>query len=512
MPAPFRKILIANRGEIAVRVARACREAGIVSVAVFSEADRDSLHVRYADEAYPIGPAAPSESYLNIERILEAARRSGAEAVHPGYGFLSENPRFAEACENRGLVFVGPPPRAMEAMGNKVEARRIMKAAGVPITPGSEGTVGGVADVSRVASEVGYPILIKAAAGGGGRGMRVVRSKDEIESALAACMSEAGSAFGDPSVYVEKYSDRVRHIEVQVLADARGGTIHLGERECSIQRRHQKLIEESPSPLVDSSTRARIGAAAVKACQAIGYRSAGTVEFLADGDGNFHFMEVNARLQVEHPVTEMVTGLDLVQAQFRIAAGENLWIRQEDVRLQGSAIECRIYAEDPERGFLPSPGRITRLRAPGGPGVREDSGVYEGYVMPVHYDALISKLIAWAPTRDEAIDRMRRALDEYLVEGIPTTIVFHRRVMDEPDFREGRLHTRFVEGMNGHPREGAAIPGEMEDIAAIAVALTAQGPPPSSESRTAGSAGRAGAQIDSQWKRAGRLRQLEDRL
>jgi acetyl-CoA carboxylase biotin carboxylase subunit len=508
---PITKLLIANRGEIAVRVARACREAGITSVAVFSEADRDSLHVRYADEAYPIGPPAPAESYVHIGRILAAARRSGAQAVHPGYGFLSENPRFAAACEEAGLVFVGPPPRAMEAMGNKVEARRIMKAAGVPVTPGSDGCVESAEDVRRVAGEVGYPVILKAAAGGGGRGMRVVRAPDEIESALAACRSEAAGAFGDPSVFVERYSDRVRHIEVQVLADGKGRAVHLGERECSIQRRHQKLIEESPSPLVDAAARARIGEAAVRACLAIGYRSAGTVEFLAGDDGSFSFMEVNARLQVEHPVTEMVTGIDLVRAQLRLAAGEDLWIRQEDVALGGSAIECRIYAEDPDRGFLPSPGRITRLRAPGGPGIREDGGVYEGYAMPIHYDALLAKLIAWGASRPEAIERMRRALDEYVVEGIPTTIGFHRRVMDEPDFVAGRLHTRFVEGMDGTPPDGAAVPDPLEDYAAIAAVLAAAAPARAAAGE-AGAAARAGPRGGSAWKLAGRRRQLEERL
>jgi len=511
MGAPFRRVLIANRGEIAVRVARACREMGMVSIAVFSEADRDSLHVRYADEAYPIGPPAPAESYLNIERILEAARRSRAEAVHPGYGFLSENPRFAAACAGAGLVFIGPPPRAMEMMGNKIEARRIMKAAGVPITPGSESAVSGAADVARAARDVGYPVIIKAAAGGGGRGMRVVRKPDEIESCLAACRSEALTAFGDPSVYVEAFSDKVRHIEVQVLADERGHAIHLGERECSIQRRHQKLVEESPSPLVDAAARERIGAEAVKACRAIGYRSAGTVEFLADGRGNFFFMEVNARLQVEHPVTEAVTGVDLVRAQFRIAAGEDLGLAQDDVRISGAALECRIYAEDPDRGFLPSPGRIEMLRVPGGPGVRDDSGVYEGYVMPIHYDALIAKLITWAASRAEAIDRMRRALDEYVVEGIPTTLGFHRRVMDDPRFLAGDLDTRFIEGMNGRPGGAAGAPDYLEDMAAVAAALSAGAPARGGEGERVESRGRS-ASAGSAWVLAGRRRQMDDQL
>ena len=509
MPAPFRKIFIANRGEIAIRVVRACRDMGITSVAAYSDADRDSLHVRLADEAYAIGPAPPGESYLNIERILEAARRAKAEAIHPGYGFLSENPRFAAACEEAGIVFIGPSPAAMEAMGNKIEARRLMSAAGVPVTPGSEGPVTTEADVARVADQVGYPILIKAAAGGGGRGMRVVRSRTEIGPALSGSMSEAAAAFGDPSVYVERYAERVRHIEVQVLADARGRTVHLGERECSVQRRHQKLIEESPSPLVDRETRERIGAAAVKACRAIGYRSAGTVEFLADEGGHFYFMEVNARLQVEHPVTEMVTGVDLVKEQIRIAAGDDLGIIQESVRLNGSAIECRVYAEDPDRGFLPSPGKIRRLRVPGGPGVRDDNGAYEGYAMPIHYDSLISKVIAWGADRREAIDRMRRALDEYLVEGIPTTIPFHRRVMADPDFVAGRLHTRFIEEMEGRPAAGRDAPDVEEDLACVAVALAAGAPAAGSGAGGGGSRPqRGGRSPGSAWKMAGRRRQL----
>jgi len=509
MSAPFRKILIANRGEIAVRVARACREMGIATVAVFSDADRDSLHVRYADEAYPIGPPAPAESYLRIDAILEVARRSGADAIHPGYGFLSENPRFAAACERAGAVFIGPPPRAMEMMGNKIEARRIMKAAAVPITPGSDGEVTTAAGVLAVAAELGWPILIKAAAGGGGRGMRVVRRAEDVASSLAACRSEAAAAFGDPSVYIERYAARVRHIEVQILADAKGNTLHLGERECSIQRRHQKLIEESPSPAIDEATRARLGEAAVRACRAIGYRSAGTVEFLGDGEGNFSFMEVNARLQVEHPVTEMVTGIDLVKAQIRIAAGEDLPLRQDEIRIRGAAIECRLCAEDPDNNFIPSPGRIERLRAPGGPGVRDDSGVYEGYVMPPHYDSLFAKLIVWGETREEAIERMRRALDEYVVEGIPTTLPFHRRVMGDARFIEGDLDTRFIEGLNGHsPEAGREATDRAVDLAAIAVALARD----SGARRIAAETERQGRGVASGWRQAGRRRQLEDRL
>ena len=504
--ATFRKILIANRGEIAVRVIRACREMGITSVAVFSDADRNGLHVRLADEAYPIGPPAPSESYLSIPRIVDVMRRSKAEAVHPGYGFLSENPRFAAACEEIGVVFIGPPPAAMQAMGNKIEARRIMKAAGVPITPGSDGLVGSPGEVAAVASRVGFPVLIKAAAGGGGRGMRVVRERSEIAAALAACQSEASSSFGDPSVYVEQFWEKVRHIEVQVLADGAGRAVHLGERECSIQRRHQKLIEEAPSPLLSEEQRRRIGAAAVKACKAIKYRSAGTVEFLADDSGRFFFMEVNARLQVEHPVTEAVVGMDLVKAQVRIAAGEPLWFTQKEVRIRGAAIECRICAEDPERGFMPSPGRISMLKAPGGPGIRDDSGVYEGYEMPIHYDSMISKLIAWGDSREEVIARMRRALDEYVLEGIPTTIGFHRKVMDDPEFKAGRLHTGFIEEMSRREASGSVGDEALEDLASIAVALAA------AEGRGgSGKGAKAPGASESAWKLAGRRRQHEDR-
>ncbi|HKY31507.1 MAG TPA: acetyl-CoA carboxylase biotin carboxylase subunit [Candidatus Polarisedimenticolia bacterium] len=495
----FHKILIANRGEIAVRVIRACREAGVRSVAVFSEADRDALHVRYADEAYLIGPAEASRSYLSIEAIVAAAGRSGAEAVHPGYGFLSENAAFARACAAAGLVFIGPPAEAIAAMGDKVRARKLMKEAGVPLVPGTEGPVASAAELRSQAAAIGYPVLIKAAAGGGGRGMRVVRSEGEAESALAQAASEAGAAFGNPAVYVERYIERGRHIEVQVLADARGA-IHLGERECSIQRRHQKLIEESPSPMVDAARRQQLGEAAVRAADAVGYRGAGTVEFLVDAEGRFYFMEMNTRLQVEHPVTEMVTGVDLVKAQLRVAAGEASGLSQDDVALRGSAIECRIYAEDPDRGFLPAPGRIERLRVPGGPGIRDDSGVYEGYALPIHYDPLISKLVAWGETRAEAIARMLRALDEYMVVGVPTTLSFHQRALRDERFVRGELHTRFVEEMNGRPPLAGGRAELLKDLALIAAAL-AQGRTPA-----AGGDHRGGP---SAWRAAGRRRQME---
>jgi acetyl-CoA carboxylase biotin carboxylase subunit len=506
MPESLRKVLIANRGEIAVRVIRACRDMGIRTVAVYSEADRNGLHVRLADEAYPIGPPAPAESYLNIPKLIEVIKRSGSDAVHPGYGFLSENATFAEEAEKAGARFIGPTASAMKSMGNKIEARKIMKAAGVPVVPGSDEGVESAEEIEKIAGEIGYPILIKAAAGGGGRGMRVVRKKAEIEEAFQACRSEASTSFGDASVYVEKYSDHVRHIEVQILMDGQGNAIHLGERECSIQRRHQKLIEEAPSVLLTAEQREEIGSAAVRACRAINYRSAGTVEFLADNEGNFFFMEVNARIQVEHPITELVTGIDLVKAQLRIAAGEPLGIAQKDVKIQGSAIECRICAEDPDRNFLPSPGRVEFLRVPGGPGVRDDSGVYEGYEMPIHYDSMVSKLIVWGATREEAIARMRRALDEYVLEGFPTTISLHKRVMDDPEFQAGRLHTRFLMEMEKRPPKPLEDSEPLEDLASILVALTANAP-----------AVRNGRQVNPQkpasiWKTAGRRRQLEERL
>jgi len=503
----FSKILIANRGEIAVRVIRACRDMGIRSVAVFSEADRDALHVRYAHEALPIGPAAPASSYLSIEAIIAAARKSGAEAIHPGYGFLSENAAFAARCEAEGIVFIGPPASAISAMGDKVEARALMQKAGVPLVPGSIDPVPSAKDLARQAGEVGYPVLLKAVSGGGGRGMRVVRSAGEVESAYAQATSEARTAFGDPSVYMEKLIERGRHIEVQVLSDPHRGSIHLGERECSIQRRHQKLIEESPSPFVDAARRELIGATAVRAADAVGYRGAGTIEFLVDPEGNFYFMEMNTRLQVEHPVTEMVTGIDLVKAQFRIAAGEDTGLTQDRIVMRGSAIECRICAEDPDNAFMPSPGRIDRLRVPGGPGIRDDGSVYEGYRMPIEYDSLLSKLVAWGETRAEAIARMTRALDEYIVEGVPTTIPFHRRAMRDERFLSGDIHTGFVQEMNGHHPMSAAEATVLEDLAVIAAALSSG----SNDGASRAADGNARPDGGSPWKVAGRRRALESR-
>jgi acetyl-CoA carboxylase biotin carboxylase subunit len=440
----FRKILIANRGEIAIRVVRACREMGIATVAVFSEADRSSLHVRYAGEAYCIGPAPSAKSYLNMDAILEVAGRTGAEAIHPGYGFLAENPEFARRCEELGVVFIGPPSGAIKALGSKTSARRLAIAAGVPVVPGASEDLTD-AEVEARALEIGLPVVIKAAAGGGGKGMRVVQAAADLPSAIRAARSEAQSAFGDSAVYLEKYLTAPRHVEMQILADRSGAAIYLGERECSVQRRHQKVIEEAPSPIVDAALRRRMGEAAVRLAQAAGYVNAGTMEFLVDRDRNFYFLEVNTRLQVEHPVTEMVTGLDLVKEQMAIASGEPLRLRQEDLQLRGAAIECRIYAEDPFQNFVPSPGRILGLREPGGAGVRVESGVYEGYEVPVHYDPLIAKLITWGRDRLEAAHRMRRALMEYIIHGIQTTIPFHQRVMADADFLRGEIDTTFID-------------------------------------------------------------------
>jgi acetyl-CoA carboxylase biotin carboxylase subunit len=442
---PFEKILIANRGEIAVRIMRACDELGIRTVAVYSAVDRTSLHVRYADEAYPIGPPAPTESYLDIGKIIDTARRAGVQAIHPGYGFLAENPELARACRAADLVFIGPPPEALEAVGDKVRARELMSAAGVPVVPGTPPLPAEPAAVGELADRLGYPVLLKAAAGGGGKGMRVVRGAAELPSLLDQARGEAASAFGNDTIFLEKYIERPRHIEVQVLADTHGNCIHLGERECSIQRRHQKLIEESPSPVVDEKTQLKIGELALKAVRASGYVNAGTVEFLRGEDGSFYFMEVNARLQVEHPVTEMVTGIDLVKAMIDVAAGRKLKLSQKSIEMRGHAIECRIIAEDPNRNFTPSPGTIRGLRPPSGPGIRYDDGSYAGYTVPVFYDPLVAKLIAWGRDRREAIVRMARALDELRIDGLTTSVSFHRKVMSHPAFLDGELHTGFLE-------------------------------------------------------------------
>ncbi|MCL6635090.1 MAG: acetyl-CoA carboxylase biotin carboxylase subunit [Peptococcaceae bacterium] len=441
----FKKILIANRGEIAVRIIRACREMNISTVAVYSEADQDSLHVWWADEAYCIGPAPPARSYLNFTNIISAALVSGADAIHPGYGFLSENADFAEVCSTCGITFIGPPVKAIQRMGAKALARETMIRAGVPVVPGSEGVIEDTAQALRVAEEIGYPVMIKASAGGGGRGMRVAHGCEELENAVSTAQAEAQAAFGSGEVYLEKYLEEPRHIEFQILGDMHGNLIHLGERDCSIQRRNQKIIEEAPSAVLTPELRQKMGEVAVRAARAVDYYSAGTIEFLLDRHGNFYFMEMNTRIQVEHPVTELVTGIDLVKEQIRVAAGEKLGIGQADVEIRGHAIECRINAEDPGRNFLPSPGRITTYMPPGGPGVRVDSAVYDGYVIPPFYDSMVGKLIAWGRDRDEAIARMQRALQEFVIKGIPTTIPFHQKVLRNAFFRRGEIYTNFVQ-------------------------------------------------------------------
>ena len=468
----FQKILIANRGEIAVRVMRACRELGIRSVAVYSEADRAALHVRKADEAYLLGPAAARESYLNIEKVLAAAKQCAADAIHPGYGFLSENAAFAQACADAGVKFIGPTAAAMKIMGSKTSARRAMEAAGVPFVPGSSHGLT-LDEALEVARSVGYPVMLKAAAGGGGKGMRLVHAEPEMRSAYASASSEALRAFNSGEVYIEKYIERPRHIEVQVFADEHGDCVYLGERECSVQRRHQKVVEESPSPFVDAAMRKRMGETAVRVAQAAGYTNAGTVEFLVDADRNFYFLEMNTRLQVEHPVTEMVTGLDLVQLQIHVAAGEKLPFTQEDAVLRGHAIECRIYAEDPDNNFFPSPGKITSLQTPAGPGIREDSGVYEGWTVPIDYDPMLSKLIAFAPTREQAIARMQRGLSEYFIGGIKTNLSLFRRILSHPDFVRGTIDTAFLDRLLSEAVPASNNNAGNARLAAIAAAVFA---------------------------------------
>jgi len=507
----FKRILIANRGEIAVRIVRACREMGIESVVVFSDVDRRALYVRKADYAYHIGPAQASESYLNIPKLLDVARRSGAEAIHPGYGFLSENPQFSRACEEAGIKFIGPRPESMEMMGSKTRARQSMKKAGVPFVPGSEKGLESFEAAERLAEQIGYPVMLKAAAGGGGKGMRAVYSGTELRSALEGAQSEAQRAFGDNEVYIEKLIINPRHIEMQVLADEHGNTVYLGERECSVQRRHQKVVEECPSPIVDPEMRRKMGDVAVRAAQAANYHNAGTIEFLVDKDRNFYFLEMNTRLQVEHPVTELVTGLDLVQLQIRIAAGEKLPFRQEDIQMRGHAIECRVYAEDPDNNFFPSPGRITRLISPSGPGIRRDSGMYEGWTVPIEYDPLLAKIIGFGDTREAAIARLQRALVEYFVGGIKTNIPLFRRILRDPEFRAGNIDTGFLDRLLQQPVE---VPGREEEeirIAAAAAAIFAAAAPKplqaaSPNAPTDGNDHRA--TNGSSWKRSARIESL----
>jgi len=439
----FKKVLIANRSEIAIRVMRACRELGIKTTAIYSDADEKALHPRYADEAYPLGGSHPRESYLNIEKIIKIAKDAGAEAIHPGYGFLAENPRFARACETENIVFIGPSSRVIELMGNKIVARNTVAAAGAPIVPGTTDEVKDLRAALHISAEIGYPVIVKAAAGGGGIGMRIAHNPQELEGAVEQSRATAGSAFGDASVFIEKYVAEPRHIEIQVLADRHGSVLHLGERECSIQRRHQKLIEEAPSPVVTEELRREMGGAAVKIARAIGYVNAGTIEFIYS-QGRFYFMEMNTRVQVEHPITEMITGVDVVKQQLLIAAGEKMSFSQEDVRFNGHAIECRINAEDPTNNFAPAPSKVKAYRPPGGIGVRVDSGVFSSYTIPPYYDSLISKVVVWGRNRDEAIERAKRALYEYIIVGPKTNIPFHRAVLLNARFRKGDLSTHFI--------------------------------------------------------------------
>lgn len=508
----FKKILIANRGEIAVRVIRACHEMGISAVAVYSEVDRASLHVRKADEAYPIGPAAAKESYLNIDKIISVAKQSGADAIHPGYGFLSENAQFARACADSGVKFIGPTAAAMDSMGSKTRARQAMEKAGVPFVPGTSRGVDLFEEAQAVAERIGYPVMLKAAAGGGGKGMRLVHSPDELQSALEGARSEAERAFGDGEVYLEKAIVNPRHIEMQVLADEHGNTVYLGERECSLQRRHQKVVEEAPSPVVDPDMRRRMGQTAVRVAQSAGYTNAGTVEFLVDQQKNFYFLEMNTRLQVEHPITELVTGLDLVHLQIHIANGEPLPFQQDDVNIRGHAIECRIYAEDPDNNYFPSPGKITLLLAPSGPGIRRDSGMYEGWTVPMDYDPLLAKLIGYGTDRAQAIGRLQRALNEYFVGGIKTNISLFRRILRDPDFQAAKIDTGFLDRLlkqkreaDGHSDAGAA------EAAVIAAGMFAMMGPAAAGSleRTARETPENVMSAHSHWKAAARREGLK---
>src|SRR5215472_5531399 len=468
----FRKVLIANRGEIAVRIIRALREMDITSVAVFSDVDRTALHVRVADEAEHIGAAPSADSYLRIDRVLEAAKRHGADAIHPGYGFLSENAELAEACEAAGITFVGPTADSIRRLGSKTAARSLAKAASVPTVPGSEEPAKDFEEARRLARELVYPVLLKASAGGGGKGMRRVDQESELEAAIREASSEAERSFRNSEVYIEKLIDKPRHIEIQIAGDKHGNLVHLGERECSLQRRHQKIIEECPSPLITHNPKMRtaMGEAALRIARAVGYSSLGTVEFLADIQGEFYFLEVNTRLQVEHPITELVTGYDLVRLQLQIAAGRELPFRQEDVRWSGSAMECRICAEDAENNFFPSPGKIVQLREPSGPGVRLDSGIYPGWTVPLEYDPLLAKLVVWDEDRDAAIQRMQRALHEYSITGVETNLAFFRQIMDDPIFRKGWLHTGFVADFFARREPRSSPPQELELAAALAAA------------------------------------------
>jgi acetyl-CoA carboxylase, biotin carboxylase subunit len=500
----FKKILIANRGEIACRVIRACRDMGIATVAVYSEADKNALHVRMADEAYHIGNPPSNESYLRWEKIIDVAKKSGAEAIHPGYGFLSENAEFVREVTKCGITFIGPPPEAMEGLGGKMSARKIAIAADVPIVPGTTEPLRDANEALEIAKSFGFPVMLKASAGGGGKGMRLVFEESELKNALEAAQSEALASFGDDAVYVEKAIVRPRHIEIQIFSDTHGNHVHLGERECSIQRRHQKVIEEAPSPINDPDLRQRMGECAVKVAKAVNYVGAGTVEFLvSDLDKSFYFLEMNTRLQVEHPVTELVTGIDLVREQINVAAGQKLSFTQADVRIIGHAIECRVYAEDPENNFLPSPGKITRLRVPSGNGVRDDGGIYEGSEISIFYDPMISKFCVFGRDREEAVGRMKRALQEYEVGGIKTTLPFFREVVEDKDFIEGKLDTGFI--ARWQERRVKIEPTEVEkDLAIIAAALNYSQEKPGNAVQT--------TQAESRWATSGRLALHASRL
>jgi acetyl-CoA carboxylase, biotin carboxylase subunit len=468
----FRKILIANRGEIAVRILRACRELGIHTVGVFSEVDRNALHVRLADEAYPIGPAASRESYLRIDKLLDVARKTGCDALHPGYGFLAENPALARACADAGVTFIGPPAEAMESMGSKTAGKQLARRSDVPTVPGNDDPIENPEEAQSLARSMGYPVMLKAIAGGGGKGMRVVPNDAAFAGAWRDAASEALNAFGDSRVFLEKYLIHPRHIEIQIFADAHGRVVSLGERECSVQRRHQKVVEEAPSPVVTPDLRRKMGEAAVRLARAGGYVNAGTVEFLVDGNLNFYFLEVNTRLQVEHPVTEQVTGLDLVKLQIAIAAGHRLPFAWEAITPRGHAMEVRLYAEDPDNNFFPSPGKILAWHAPSGPGIRLDEGVYQSYTVPMEYDPLLSKLIVWGNSREETIARLRRALDEYTITGIRTNVSLFRRILMEPEFLRGEIHTKWLDELLARPRPPATPPGpRTEQATAIAAAL-----------------------------------------
>jgi acetyl-CoA carboxylase biotin carboxylase subunit len=485
----FEKILIANRGEIAVRILRACQEMAVRTVSVYSESDRDALHVRLADEAVCIGPSAPAESYLNVPRIMSAAEITGCDAIHPGYGFLSERAHFAEICESHGVTFIGPSTESIRLMGDKAKAREVMREAGVPVVPGSDGPVAGIEEALAVAAKIGYPLMIKAVAGGGGKGMRIARDEESLRNGYLVAQAEAEAVFGSGAVYLERLVERPRHIEFQLLGDRYGNVIHLFERECSIQRRHQKLLEEAPAVGLDPGIKRQMGEVAVRGAKEIGYHSAGTVEFLVDQAQNFYFMEMNTRIQVEHPVTEELTGVDLIKAQIAVAAGEPLPIRQEDVKMSGHAIECRINAEDPNRDFQPSPGLITYFHSPGGPGLRVESHVYTGYRVPPYYDSMIIKIIAHGVDRTEAIRRMRRALNECVVEGIATTMPFHLAVLDDPAFQRGETHTGFIPEMIERAQARAAE----EAAAEASTAAAGEGTEPELEAEAVAGSGEPAA-------------------